>query len=235
MNCRVVGMLCRSIMKSHPLFIFCIFVNVFLTGCMNEGRVDILPAIDYMPSNHSQVDSANLGSVQLSDLKDKSILNKERVVFYEDFESANYYKKWSKYDGRPIGVGTVSSPLEYVFSGKRSAVVINREGLHEAEGDGKFVPRDPIDKVAFVRLYLRLSDHFSLGSANGIKLFSIVGTRHHTYYKGAGHRPNGHDRYGATLVMDKWNELFIYCYHPEQRSGYGDEFYKTGIKSRPKL
>jgi len=206
-----------------------------VSGCVRNGPIDVIPDIYFVPAEGAR------GALAAADTSNKrttstlEALSWDHVVFFEDFEDPDYYRYWSLRDGRPLGVGTVSSPQRYVFAGERSAIMLNHRDKHDAEGNGKYVLQEPIEEQAYVRLYLRLSDHFTLGSANGLKLFSIVATKGPDFYRGAGHRPTGYDRFGATMVLDSWDEVFIYSYHPEQRSGYGDEIYGKRKKRHPKV
>jgi hypothetical protein len=44
------------------------------------------------------------------------------------------------------------------------------KGRHESLGNGEYVPRTPIDDVAYVRTCLRLADDFSMGTSIQLKL-----------------------------------------------------------------
>jgi len=160
-------------------------------------------------------------------------LNKQAIIFFEDFEEPDYHRHWKLNDGRPIGSSTVSEPAELVFLGNHSAVMECQEGRHETLGDGKLVLDSPIDGSAYVRLYLLLSKDFNIGRAESMYLFSIIALVSNDFYRGAGHRPTGKDRFGVALAINRWNELYLYYYHPEQRSGYGDKIFSNKFLDLP--
>jgi len=153
-------------------------------------------------------------------------LNGSDILLYEDFEPPNYQDQWPVYWNEPVGAGTVSSPPKYVFAGKRSAYLEAEKGRHESLGNGEYVPRTPIDDVAYVRTYLRLADDFSMGTSQQLKLLSIKGgAKPENAYGGAGKKPTGQDKFGVTLALDNWMKLHFYLYHPDQRGVYGDWIY----------
>lgn len=159
----------------------------------------------------------------------------KRILLFEDFEASDYKKNWPVYWGEPVGAGTVSSPLEYVFAGKRSSYIQSHEGEHRSSGAGEYVPNTPLDE-AYARLYIRLPDDFSIGSSDGLKLFSILGgARLENTYGGAGRRPTGTDKFSATLAIDNSHEVHLYYYHPDQRKRYGDFAYCNGLFCSQKI
>jgi hypothetical protein len=166
----------------------------------------------------------------------ESGLDSQNILFFEDFEAPDYKNNWHVHWNRPVGAGIVTGPDGYVFAGKRSAYLQSLGGQHKAVGAGEYVPLAPIDDVIYVRLYLRLDDDFSMGTANQLKLFGIRGgaTLKDTY-GGAGKRPTGNNKFSTTLAIDKWNELHLYTYHMEQRGGYGEWLYCDGLFCGPEL
>ena len=153
-------------------------------------------------------------------------LNGGDILLYEDFEAANYQNQWSVYWDEPVGAGTVSTPPKYVFAGKRSAYLEVPKGRHESLGSGEYVPKTPIDDVAYVRTYIRLADDFSMGTSQQLKLLSIKGgAKPENAYGGAGRKPTGQDKFGVTLALDNWMKLHFYLYHPDQWGGYADWVY----------
>jgi len=157
-------------------------------------------------------------------------------ILFEDFEAADYKKKWRVFWNKPVGAGTVSAPAEHVFAGKRSAFLLSRVGEHNADGRGEYVPKTPIDDVAYVRLYLRLDDEFSMGTANQLKLFGLFGgATIENSYGGAGKRPTGEDKFSVRVALNASRELHLYSYHADQVKRYGDHFYCKGLSCRPKL
>jgi len=155
----------------------------------------------------------------------ESGLEGKKILLFEDFEATNYKEKWPVYWNRPVGEGTVSSPLKYVFAGKKSAYLQSHKGKHGSSGSGEIVLSSPLE-VAYVRLHLRLPDDFSIGTSRQLKLFSIrAGARLEDSYGGAGKRPTGKDKFSVTLAIDSFHEIHVYYYHPGQISRYGERAY----------
>jgi hypothetical protein len=153
-------------------------------------------------------------------------LNGANILLFEDFETQEYKQKWPVHWGLAPGAGTVTVPSQYVFAGKQSAYLEARKGRHESAGGGEYVPKIPIDEVAYVRLYLRLEDGFSMGTSGQLKLFSVRGgARPENTYGGAGRKPTGRDKFSVTLAVDNWMKLHFYYYYPDQRGAYGDWAY----------
>lgn len=158
------------------------------------------------------------------------------ILLFEDFESPDYSRRWPVHWDEAAGAGTVTSPTQYVFSGSRSAYLEVEKGDHRSEGSGEYVPDKPIDDVAYARLYLRLPDEFSMGTANQLKLFGIRGgaTLKNTY-GGAGKKAGGSDKFSAKLSLNNWQELHFYTYHLDQRERWGDWQYCSNLFCRAKL
>jgi hypothetical protein len=159
-------------------------------------------------------------------------------ILFEDFESADYAKKWRVHWNKPVGTatGTVSEPPEHVFRGKRSAYLLSREGEHKSLGRGEYVPEPPVDDLAYMRLYLRLDDRFDMGTANQLKLFAVRGgATIEDSYGGAGKRPTGLDKFSVRVALNAERVLHLYTYHAEQKKRYGDHFYCKGLGCGAKL
>jgi hypothetical protein len=153
-------------------------------------------------------------------------LNGSNILLFEDFEVLNYQEQWPVHWGKAVGAGTVDIPSQSIFAGKRSAYLEIKKGRHESLGYGEYVPRIPIDDKVYVRVYLRMADDFSIGTANQLKLISIKGgDKIENAYGGAGKKPTGQDKFSVTLALDNWMRLHFYLYYPDQRSGYGDWVY----------
>ena len=152
-------------------------------------------------------------------------LDPRDILLFEDFEDDHYRQRWRVHWNPVVGAGTVERPSKYVFAGNRSAYLENKERKHEADGAGEYVPEIPIDDVAYFRLYLRLQDGFSTGTADQVKLISMRGAVDiERSYGGAGRRPreSGTDGFAADLCIDNSRSLHFYYYHLDQRGGYGD-------------
>jgi len=153
-------------------------------------------------------------------------LNPKDIVFFEDFEDDNYKQRWRTHWGDAVGAGIVESPSKYVFAGKRSAYLENTKRSHWAIGSGQYVPEIPMDEVAYFRLYLRLEDGFSTGTANQVKLIAMRGgVDLETTYGGAGKKGTGTTRFSVDLCIDGSRSLHFYYYHADQLIGWGDFAY----------
>jgi ankyrin repeat protein len=151
-------------------------------------------------------------------------LNPKDILLFEDFEDDNYQQRWKTHWGNAVGAGTVESPSQYVFAGKRSAYVENKKGYHDAFGSGQDVPDIPIDDAAYFRLYVRLQDGFSTGTTNQVKLISIRGAVDlEKTYGGAGTRSD--QKFSVDLCIDNSRDLHFYYYYPDQSGGWGDITY----------
>ncbi|HUL29816.1 MAG TPA: hypothetical protein VLZ03_05115 [Thermodesulfobacteriota bacterium] len=153
-------------------------------------------------------------------------LNGDDILLFEDFEADDYQAQWPVFWGTAVGAGTVDAPSKYIFAGKRSGFLEVPKGSHGSYGYGEYVPRIPINDVVYVRMYLRLEDDFSMGTANQLKLFSIKGgSKPENAYGGAGTAPTGRDKFSVTLSLDGGRSLHFYLYSPDQWGGYGDWVY----------
>jgi ankyrin repeat protein len=151
-------------------------------------------------------------------------LNPKDILLYEDFEDDRYRQRWKTHWGKAVGGGTVESPSKYIFAGKRSAYIKNNKGRHDAFGAGQYVPEIPIDDVAYFRLYLRLQDGFSTGTANQVKLITIRGgVDLEKTYGGAGTKSD--QKFSVDLCIDNSRSLHFYYYYPDQSGGWGDITY----------
>jgi Polysaccharide lyase 14 len=163
-------------------------------------------------------------------------LSASDILLFEDFEAHEYKDRWPVYWDQPVGAGVVSGPEKYVFAGNYSAYLEAKKGKHDSLGAGEYVPKQPIEDVAYMRLYLRLEDGFSMGTSQQLKLFTIhAGAELKDAYGGAGVHPSGSDKFSVCLAIDNWRALHFYYYHADQLHGYGDWTYCGGFFSAPKL
>ncbi|MGH8581856.1 MAG: polysaccharide lyase [Gammaproteobacteria bacterium] len=157
-------------------------------------------------------------------------LGRQDVLLFEDFEQADYPNRWLTWFDSAAGAGLVAGPAPQVFAGRRSAYLQAQAGQHASLGTGEYVPAAPLEGEAFLRLYLRLDERFSMGTCARLKLFGInAGASVENTYGGAGHRPNGQDKFSVTLGIDRASQLNVYVYHPEQHDGWGDTAYCNGF------
>jgi hypothetical protein len=212
-----------------------IFLSIFTYGCV---RSDVEKQVTQDNLSNSSIHQ-NLGIPTKTWDGSRNIecgLIDKDILLFEDFEDPIYTEKWPVYWNRPVGKGTVSSPVKYVFSGSRSGYIESKKGKHKSFGSGEYVPKTAIDDKVYVRFYLRLQDGFSMGSSRQAKLFSIrAGAKIEDTYGGAGKRATGQDKFSVTLAIDNWNEIHLYYYHPDQRKGWGDIAYCNKLFCRSKI
>jgi len=216
--------------------LLCLMVVIF--GCMGPKTEKYPPQDGKYPSTIAQPTLEKNQSSNWNGSRNlEPGLDGNAILLFEDFETGNYAERWPVHWGKPVGAGTISAPTKYVFHGRRSGYLEAKKGRHESAGWGEYVPEIAIDDVAYLRLYLRLDDDFSMGWANQLKLFSIRGgATIENAYGGAGNIPTGRDKFSVTLAIDNWRKLHFYYYHPDQSIGWGDFTYcKTSFFRRAGL
>lgn len=171
---------------------------------------------------------------------DRGIETDKAVIFHDDFESVNPRAKWSKlYGGANIRITDESGN---VHGGKKALefTVPRRKG----EVSNSLVKQF---ESGYDTIYLRYYSKFD-------KDFDQTGSSHNGAILAAlapglpfatpGVRANGRNKFMASF--ENWRgeagtpspgELNIYCYHPEQRTEFGDHFFPSGkvfpFSSRP--
>ena len=201
---------------------FLLITLLILLGCArNEVNKPTLEKSVYLPLASSEARDHPVtwgGSPNL-----EPGLNPKDILLFEDFEDDHYQQRWRVHWNEPVGAGTVEMPSKYVFAGNRSAYLENKERKHEADGAGEYVPEIPIDDVAYFRLYLRLQDGFSTGTADQVKLISMRGGIDiEGSYGGAGEEPTETSGFAVDLCIHNSRSLHFYYYHLDQWGGWGD-------------
>jgi hypothetical protein len=153
------------------------------------------------------------------------------VLFRDDFEAGNPQDRWDRafHDGN---IRLTEDP-ENVFSGKRALEFTVPQ--QEAEVSNAVVKHfQPGSDVLFLRYYSKFEKEFDQtgSSHNGGSLAAIAeGVPLAT----PGVRADGRNKF--TVSLENWRadartpkpgHLNAYCYHPNQRSQYGDHFFPSG-------
>jgi len=160
------------------------------------------------------------------------------VVFYDGFEDCNQTedlkKKWNYLVWRENRRLITDDPNN-VHSGKRAVEFALLKGAES--GSGAMTRLSKECDVLFVRYYLKFDkdDDFYNSAHDGACIAALApGFPPERPYT-AGTRADGRNKFYASV--DTWRtrrmnpvppppgEWMIYCYHPEQRGNYGDNFY----------
>ena len=162
---------------------------------------------------------------------DQGIENDPAVIFHDDFETRELRQKW---DNRyhPANMRLATEP-ENVNSGKRALEFVVPK--QEAEVSNEVIK---IFKQGYDTIFLRFYSKFEKG-------FDEIGSSHNGGYLAAiapgvayatpGVRADGHNKFMASFEC--WRDddktpspggLNVYCYHPAQRTEYGDHFFPSG-------
>jgi hypothetical protein len=172
--------------------------------------------------------------------EDQGIERDKGVLFHEDFEAGNLREKWDnvyhdaniRITDEPANVHGGKKALEFTIP-KQQAEVSNELVKQFKRGQD----------VLFLRYYSKFEKGFDQtgSSHNGGFLAAIAPG---VPFATPGVKANGRNKFIATF--ENWRgeagtpspgDLNVYCYHPEQRSEYGDHFFPSGkvlpFSSRP--
>lgn len=171
---------------------------------------------------------------------DQGIATDPDVLLHEDFEAENWRANWDSIYHN-VNLKIVEGRAN-VFGGKRALEITVPK--QEAEISNELVKQF---QKGYDILFLRFYSRFEAG-------FDQIGSSHNGGYLAAiapgipyatpGIRADGRNKFAASF--ENWRgeaetrspgDLNIYCYHPEQRSEYGDHFFPSGMvlpfSSRP--
>lgn len=163
---------------------------------------------------------------------DRGIANAPAVLFHDDFEVGRPSDKWSM-AFHEAHIRLATEP-ENVHGGKRALEFTVPK--QDAELSNSVVKRlGQGHDTVFLRYYSRFdSDFDQTGSShNGGYLAALAAG---LPYATPGIKADGRNKFVASF--ENWRddehpkpspgELNVYCYHPEQRSEWGDHFFPTG-------
>jgi hypothetical protein len=161
---------------------------------------------------------------------DVNIRSHADVLFVDGFEGysspSELLTNWNNfYQGSNT---RIASEVGNAFSGNRSLEFTQPQGSSEV---ANAVVKNLVSSqdTLFVRVYCKFEFDFGVTDPghNGIRISS-------PNYPGPGNVPNGQDFFVASLENSAYyNEsqpgyTNVYCYHPEQRSQWGDHWYPDG-------
>jgi hypothetical protein len=165
---------------------------------------------------------------------DEGIGKDPAVLFHDDFESGEPQSKW---DEVPNAFNTrIAEEPANVHGGKRALEMKLKKQPDEAGTAARKRLGDGHD-VVFLRYYSKFDRGFDqLGSSHNGGYLAAIGAGVPEFTPGT--KVTGRDKF--MVLLENWRgetqtrspgHLNIYCYHPEQRDGYGDHFFPTGVVS----
>ena len=166
---------------------------------------------------------------------DAGIEKDPAVLFHDDFSAGNF-KKWDRANNGSVPASFthfVDYPQSAHSAKKAVEFTVPKSDAESGTGMEKWFK--PGVNVLFLRYYSKFD-----------KDFDQIGSSHNGSYMSASYDRDGHatpgeraDGKNKFLVgLEDWRgedkdrspgELNFYCYHPEQRSNYGDHFYPSGL------
>jgi hypothetical protein len=162
---------------------------------------------------------------------DRGIGTDPAVVFHDDFESGEPRQRWDnvyqdaqiRLAGEPANVHGGHRALEFTVP-KQQAELSNSLVKQFREGFD----------VLFLRYYSRFDPNFDqIGSSHNGGFLAAIAPG--VPFATPGVRADGRNKFIASF--ENWRgeaatpspgDLNVYCYHPEQRSEYGDHFFPSG-------
>jgi hypothetical protein len=195
---------------------------VWLAGAA-RGHDAPMPAPPALPEGNQGIAAKYPG--------DRGIDADPAVLFHDDFESDDLRKKWDN-SFQKSDIRIAEEP-ENVHGGKR-ALEFTVPKLQMELSDGVVKELKVGQDVVFLRYYSKFEKGFDqTGSSHNGGLLSAQAPG--VAYSTPGVRADGRNKFIVSL--EDWRgdaatpspgELNVYCYHPEQRSEYGDHFFPSG-------
>lgn len=162
---------------------------------------------------------------------DRGIDADPAVLFHDDFESGDLRKKWDN-SFQKAHIRITEAPKDVHLGARALEFTVPRQ---EAElSNGVVKDLDKGQDVVFLRYYSKFErgfDQVASSHNGGILSAQAPGVPYST----PGVRADGRNKFIVSL--ENWRgeaatkspgELNVYCYHPEQRSEYGDHFFPSG-------
>lgn len=165
---------------------------------------------------------------------DKDIGNDAAVLWHDDFETGQLPGRYDNLFQRNLV--SIAADRAKAHSGDRCIeMTIPRSDKEISNGIVKNL--SPAQDVIFIRYYSKFDHRFdAIGSShNGSYVAAISPGRPMST---PGQKADGKNKF--EVAYENWRgdektsspgELNVYCYHPEQRSQYGDHFFPTGLVS----
>jgi hypothetical protein len=162
---------------------------------------------------------------------DRGIEADAAVLFHDDFESDDLRSRWDN-TFQKAGIRIAAEP-ENVHGGKRALeFTVPKQQAEYSNGVVKNLSSG--QDVVFLRYYTKFEKGFDqvASSHNGAILEAQAPG---VPYSTPGVRADGRNKF--IVSFENWRgeaatpspgELNVYCYHPQQRSEYGDHFFPSG-------
>lgn len=162
---------------------------------------------------------------------DRGIAKDPAVLLHEDFETGAPGQRWDNvYHDATMRLATES---ENVQGGKRALEFTVPQ--QRAEHSNAVVKRlAPAQDVVFLRYYSKFEKGFDqIGSSHNGGFLAAIAPG--VPFATPGVKADGRNKFMASF--ENWRgeretpspgELNVYCYHPEQRTEYGDHFFPSG-------
>ena len=189
-----------------------------------------LCSVDPMPQSLPALPEGNNG-IAVRYPNDMGIESDPLVLFHDDFESNNLRSKWDntfqrdhiRIAGESENVHLGKGALEFALPKQQAEL---SDGVVKELGGGQ--------DIVFLRYYSKFEKGFDqIGSSHNGGMLSAQAPG--VAYSTPGVRADGHNKF--IVSFENWRgesttrspgELNVYCYHPEQRSEYGDHFFPSG-------
>jgi hypothetical protein len=182
-----------------------------------------LPQVSPLPEGNTGIASKYAG--------DAGIEKDPAVLLYDNFESGNL-KKWDNHFHDEYTHFT-EDPANVHGGRKTLEFVVPKTDVEVGNGIDKHFK--PGYEVLFIRYYSKFDKGFDqIGSShNGAYISASYNRDGHAT---PGERADGKNKFLVGLENSRFDEklrspgmLNFYCYHPEQRSNYGDHFNPSGM------
>lgn len=162
---------------------------------------------------------------------DRAIGGHPAVILHDDFESGNLRDRWSQFF-HEANIRFADDPA-IVHTGKRSLEFTVPK--QDSELSNTVMKRfNPGYDIVFLRYYSRFDKGFDqIGSSHNGGFLAAIAPG--IPFATPGVKADGRNKFIATY--ENWRpdaqtpspgELNVYCYHPEQRSQWGDHFFPSG-------
>jgi hypothetical protein len=163
---------------------------------------------------------------------DRGIEADPAVIFHDDFESGDLRGKWDN-SFQKADIRFAQEPGNVHGGGKALEFTVPRQQAELSDGVVKQFAEG--QDVVFMRYYSKFEKGFDqVGSSHNGGILNALAPG--VPYSTPGIRADGHNKF--IVSFENWRGdaatrspgwLNIYCYHPEQRSEYGDHFFPSGM------
>ena len=209
-----------NFIRTSQLCLFLLLLCEAVTTHAADASAAALPAL---PEGDHGIAAKHLG--------DEGIETDPAVIFHDDFESGDLGKKWDNCF-HENNIRIVDEPAN-VHGGKKALEFTIPKQQDEVSNAVVKKFKSGLD-VVFLRYYSKFENDFDqTGSSHNGGILSALAPGVPDATPGV--RADGRNKFIA--CFEDWRgdatptspgELNVYCYHPEQRSEYGDHFLPSG-------